>query len=236
MQPDLSPRRLARVYDKLLATHGPQHWWPGDSPFEIMVGAVLTQNTAWTNVERAIANLVAHRALTPARIVEVEERELADWLRPSGYFNIKARRLRNFCRWYLDAGEYPALVHWETPTLRTALLAVNGIGPETADDILLYAFERPVFVIDAYTRRLFTRLGLIAGDETYEALRHAFERALDPDVALFNEYHALIVAQAKDLCRPRPNCGRCSLARACPGKSAPTTNVTAHTEPTIRRR
>ena len=236
MKPDLSPRRLARVYDKLLVTHGPQHWWPGDSPFEIMVGAVLTQNTAWINVERAIANLVTHRALTPARIVYVEEREVADWLRPSGYFNIKARRLRNFCRWYLDVGEYPALVHWETPTLRTALLAINGIGPETADDILLYAFDRPVFVIDAYTRRLFARLGLIAGDETYEALRQAFERALDPDVALFNEYHALIVAQAKDICRPRPNCGRCLLARACPGKSAPMTSVTTHTDPTSRRR
>lgn len=236
MKPELSPQHLSRVYDELLATHGPQHWWPGDSPFEIMVGAVLTQNTAWSNVERAIANLVAQRALTPTRIVEVEEPELADWLRPSGYFNVKARRLRNFCRWYLDAGEYPALVQWETSTLRAELLSINGIGHETADDILLYAFERPVFVIDAYTRRLFARLGLIAGDETYDTLRHAFEWALEPDVALFNEYHALIVAQAKDVCRPRPKCDRCVLARLCPGNSAPTTKGKACTEPLTRRR
>ena len=236
MKPELSPSHLQDVFDRLRAIHGPQHWWPGDSPFEIMVGAVLTQNTAWTNVERAIVNLVANQALTPARILEVEEKQLAEWLRPSGYFNIKARRLRNFCRWYLDAGEYPALARWDTRELRTALLAINGIGPETADDILLYAFARPVFVIDAYTRRLFMRLGLIVGDEGYETLRHAFEQALDADIALFNEYHALIVAQAKDICRVRPNCDRCGLRGTCPGKTMPMQAVAAHSNRTIRRR
>jgi len=157
--------------------------------------------------------------LHPAGILAVEETQLAEWLRPSGYFNIKAKRLRNFCRWYIDAGEYQQLLCCDTEALRHALLAVNGIGPETADDMLLYAFERPVFVIDAYTRRLFARLGLIEGDEGYEHLRHAFEHALGPDVALYNEYHALIVAHAKDICRVRPRCAECVLRRQCPGRT-----------------
>lgn len=216
----LPARRLRSIFRQLLEARGPQHWWPGDTPFEIMVGAVLTQNTAWINVERAIANLVAADALAPERILGVAEDRLAAWLRPSGYFNIKARRLRHFCRWYLEAGEYPALQDWDTERLRHALLAVNGIGPETADDMLLYAFGRPVFVIDAYTRRLFLRLGLIEGGEGYETLRQACEQALGPDVALFNEYHALIVAQAKDVCRTRPRCGECVLRRQCPGRQS----------------
>lgn len=214
----LSSRRLHGVFQRLLDAYGPQDWWPGDSPFEIMVGAVLTQNTAWINVERAIANLINHRALDPARILEAPEGRLADWLRPSGYFNIKARRLRNFCRWYIDAGEYAALAVLDTETLRHALLGINGVGPETADDILLYAFERPVFVIDAYTRRLFSRLGLITGTEGYEHLRQAMENALGPDTALFNEYHALIVAHAKDICRVKPRCADCVLRRGCEGR------------------
>lgn len=210
-----SPRRLRSVFRRLHDAYGPQDWWPGDTPFEIMVGAVLTQNTAWINVERTIANLINHQALDPARILAVPETRLADWLRPSGYFNIKARRLRNFCRWYLDAGAYPALAALDTETLRRALLGVNGVGPETADDILLYAFERPVFVIDAYTRRVFARLALIDGNEGYEQLRHAIEAALGPDTALFNEYHALIVAHAKNACRVRPRCTECALRRGC---------------------
>lgn len=215
MSPKLPSRRLRSVFSRLLDAYGPQDWWPGDSPFEIMVGAVLTQNTAWINVERAIANLINHRALEPARILTVPEKQLAEWLRPSGYFNIKARRLRNFCRWYLDAGEHPALAALGTDELRHALLGINGVGPETADDILLYAFERPVFVIDAYTRRIFARLGLISGDEGYEHLRHAIENALGPDTQLFNEYHALIVAHAKDICRVKPRCVDCVLRRGC---------------------
>ncbi len=215
----LPPRRLRNVFQRLLDSYGPQDWWPGETPFEIMVGAVLTQNTAWINVERAIVNLLNHQALSPARILAVKEAQLAEWLRPSGYFNIKAKRLRNFCRWYVEAGDYRHLVHWDTERLRRALLAVNGIGPETADDILLYAFARPVFVVDAYTRRLFARLGLIEGDEGYETLRHAFEQALGADVELFNEYHALIVAHAKDICRVRPRCAECVLRRQCPGKT-----------------
>lgn len=216
MRVALSSRKLRSIFDRLLAHHGPQDWWPGDTPFEVMVGAVLTQNTAWINVERAIANLTANAALSPERILAVDETQLAEWLRPSGYFNIKTRRLRNLCRWYTDAGGHPVLSKISNEDLRRALLAVNGVGPETADDILLYAFERPIFVIDAYTRRLFARLGIIQGNEAYEQLRLALEHALGEDVTLFNEYHALIVVHAKDICRKRPRCKECALRKTCP--------------------
>jgi endonuclease-3 related protein len=209
---------LAQVYQKLFACYGPQHWWPGDSPFEIMVGAILTQNTAWTNVERAIANLVQHQVLTPKAILATPVEQLAQWLQPSGYFNVKARRLRHFCRWYVDSGELGALSQLDTHTLRKQLLAINGVGPETADDMLLYAFARPVFVIDAYTRRLFSRLHLLEHDAGYEALRHQFEATLKPEVAMFNEYHALIVRHAKDVCKKRPLCAGCCLKQVCPSR------------------
>lgn len=203
------------IYDALYATHGPQYWWPGDSPFEIMVGAVLTQNTAWVNVERAIANLKQAGALTPEAIVAAHPKRLAKWLKPSGYFNVKARRLRAFCRWLLQRGGIDVLAALPTDTLRRELLAVYGVGPETADDIVLYAFERPVFVIDAYTRRIFSRLGLIDGTEDYETLRQRFESALGADTRLFNEYHGLIVRQGKEVCRPEPRCAGCALAPLC---------------------
>jgi endonuclease-3 related protein len=207
---------LTAVFNALLSAHGPQHWWPGDTPFEIMVGAVLTQNTAWTNVEKAIANLVKHDKLSAAGIVAARKDHLANWLRPSGYFNVKAERLKNFCRWYVEAGGFNALSKLDTDTLRDSLLSVNGVGPETADDILLYAFDRPVFVIDAYTRRLFSRLGLIVGDEAYDDLRLACEDRLGADAALYNEFHALIVLHAKMVCRVRPCCGDCTLRVNCP--------------------
>ncbi len=207
---------LRDVYDRLLAHHGPQHWWPANSRFEIMVGAVLTQNTAWINVERAIANLKSARALHPEVIVNTHPARLAKWLRPSGYFNIKTKRLRNFCKWFLDSGGVRSLRRMRTDDLRQALLGVNGIGPETADDILLYAFDRPVFVVDAYTRRMFHRLDLLDGKLPYEVLRTNFEAVLGPDVHLYNEYHALIVRHAKDICRPKPRCNDCCLAVRCP--------------------
>ena len=207
---------LLSIFDSLHAFHGPRHWWPGDTPFEIMVGAVLTQNTAWINVEKAIANLVADDLLDPVRIVSVRKDYLARRLKPSGYFNLKAGRLRHFCHWYIDSGEYVVLAKTPTEALRQSLLSVHGIGPETADDILLYAFSRPVFVIDAYTRRLFSRLGIIAGDEPYETLRMMIEQTLGADVELYNEYHALIVQHAKDICRTRPECARCTLNVRCP--------------------
>lgn len=204
------------IYRRLFVAYGPQHWWPGDSRFEVMVGAVLTQNTAWTNVERAIANLKKAKALSPAAIAKAHPKRLASWLKPSGYFNVKAKRLKALCRWLNGQGGVRKLTTLPTPELRHSLIAVHGIGPETADDILLYAFDRPVFVIDAYTRRVFHRLGFIEGTEHYERLRQRFESALESDAQLFNEYHALIVVHAKDACRKKPLCSRCCLAAICP--------------------
>jgi endonuclease-3 related protein len=214
----MNARRLRAVYERLHGHHGPQHWWPGDTPFEVMVGAVLTQNTAWRNVERAIANLSSARCLDARKIMHLPLKRLAELLRPSGYFNVKARRLRHFCEWLLARGGVPAVKAMNTHALRHDLLAVHGVGPETADDILLYALHRPVFVIDAYTRRLFSRLGLIKGDESYEVLRAGMEAALGPDVPLYNEYHALIVRHAKEVCQTRPRCEACCLRRSCPGR------------------
>jgi len=213
-----TPKKYRQIYDVMFDNYGPQHWWPGDTPFEIMVGAVLTQNTAWTNVEKAITHLKSNRALTPQTIVDTHHKRLASWLKPVGYFNVKATRLKSFCHWYLDAGQFKQLDKLDTATLREALLSVKGVGPETADDILLYAFARPVFVIDAYTRRLFSRLGYINGDEGYETLRATFEKKLqkqaDP-IQLFNEYHGLIVWHAKYFCKTKPVCEACCLRKYC---------------------
>ncbi len=210
------------VYTTLFDHYGPQGWWPGDTPFEVMVGAVLTQSTAWRNVEKAMANLKQANALDPQAIAALESAELAELIRPAGYFNVKARRLQSFCRWLLQQGGEAALQAWDDATLRRALLSVNGIGPETADDMLLYAFARPIFVIDAYTRRIFMRLGLIRGDERYEELRQHFEGQLKANhterpeqTQLFNEYHALIVIHAKQSCRSKPLCGGCCLRGHC---------------------
>ena len=208
---------LRRIYEALFAMYGPQHWWPGESPFEIMVGAILTQNTAWSHVARAIRRLGQENHLTPLAIVSADPACLAAWLRPTGYFNVKAQRLQDFCRWYLAHGQATALATVPTADLRRALLAVNGIGPETADDILLYALERPVFVVDAYTRRLLARLAVAQGNEPYETLRALFEGALGAEVALYNEYHALIVRHAQDTCHKRqPLSHQCGLVQHCP--------------------
>jgi endonuclease III related protein len=203
------------IYEKLFSAYGPRRWWPGDSAFEVMVGAVLTQNTAWINVEKAIVNLKRARLLSARAIVEAHPRRVANLIRPSGYFNVKAKRLRALCRWIVAEGGLKRLAAMSTEELRGALLAVHGIGPETADDILLYAFERPVFVIDAYTRRVFARLGAIEGLEPYEMLRCAFEMSLGEDVPLYNEYHALIVRHGKETCRKTPLCHGCCLATVC---------------------
>lgn len=181
-----------------------------------MLGAILTQNTAWTNVERALTQLRTRIPLRPDALLTLPEPVLAELIRPSGYYNVKAGRLRSFCTALIDAGGEPALSALPTAQLRQWLLAINGVGPETADDILLYAFERPVFVVDAYTRRLFRRLGLIAGDEGYECIRQQVEIALGPDAPSFNEFHALIVHHAKQVCRARkPACETCRLSHDC---------------------
>ena len=212
----LDGERLRAVFRSLLGAYGPQHWWPGDSPFEVMVGAILTQNTSWTNVERGLDRLCDRIPLRAEAILSLADDELASCLRPVGYFNVKSTRLKNFCRTYLDMGGEEGMRALDAGKLRRMLLDINGIGPETADDMLLYAFERPVFVVDAYTRRIFERLESLTGDEGYEAIRHGFEQALGPDVPLFSEYHALIVHHGKHVCRKRPLCGECCLRELCP--------------------
>jgi endonuclease-3 related protein len=203
----LSTEPLRWVFDRLLQAYGEQHWWPAQSAFEVMLGAILTQNTAWSNVEKAIANLGQAELLDAQRLVAVDPAQLAQIIRPAGYFNIKTQRLQAFCRFYLQQG-HERLAALDTDSLRLALLGVHGVGRETADDMLLYAFARPVFVIDAYSRRLFSRLGLCQGDEPYDSLRLGLEQALQGDVGLYNEYHGLIVRHAKQHCRKRPLCSR----------------------------
>jgi endonuclease-3 related protein len=218
-----SPSReeLLTVFNRLLGHYGHQNWWPADSPFEVMVGAVLTQNTAWSNVERAIQNLKDAGVLSFRNLPSVPRERLAELIRPAGYFNVKAQRLLNFCSFLVECGGEDALREMKTDTLRQALLAVNGVGPETADDMLLYAFERPVFVIDTYTRRIFSRLGLAQGDEDYEELRAGFESALGPQVGRYNEYHALLVRHAKEACGRIPHCARCCLVGNCAKRDLP---------------
>lgn len=207
------------IYKRLFKEYGQQHWWPGDTPFEVMVGAVLTQNTSWKNVEAALSNIKQHELLDCKKLIALPSNQLAKLLRPVGYFNVKAQRLQSYCRWYDGAGQFSKLRKLDTVVLRQRLLSVHGVGPETADDITLYAFERDVFVIDAYTRRLFCRLGMIDGTESYERLRELFEsklrRSVDK-VTLFKEYHALIVHHAKHFCTARkPKCSDCCLQSVC---------------------
>ncbi|MBA1148923.1 endonuclease [Ectothiorhodospiraceae bacterium WFHF3C12] len=204
------------VYDRLYRHYGPQGWWPARSPFEVMLGAVLTQNTAWSNVEKALAGLENAELTSAGAIVDAPHDDLAAAIRPAGYFNVKARRLKALCQAYLDRGGWAAMDRLETGTLREVLLRVHGVGRETADDIVLYAFNRPVFVVDAYTRRIFERLDLLEAGMGYEAVRARFEAALGPDAAVYNEYHALVVQLGKSVCRPRPLCEHCCLNPICP--------------------
>lgn len=203
--------KLTGLYDRLLDTYGPQHWWPAESSFEVIAGAVLTQNTSWKNVEKALAGLKQAGLLDLDSIASLPREDLAELIRSSGFFNVKAKRLKNLCGWLQSQGGLDALSLWDTARLRRALLAINGIGPETADDILLYAFQRPVFVIDSYTRRLLRKLGLVQGSEDYETLRQIFESCLPPDHSLYNEYHALIVRHAKEKCTHGSHCRHCSV-------------------------
>lgn len=215
----LDAEGLSGVYRRLLEAFGPQHWWPAQSPFEVMVGAILVQNTAWTNVEQAILRLKAQDLLAPEGIVAAAPTDLAAAIRPAGYLNLKAARLQNYCRAYLAAGGLAELASWDSRRLRSWLLAIKGIGPETADVILLYVFERPVFVIDAYARRVFSRLGWIGGDERYELLRQEVEAQLTPAAPMYNEYHALLVELGKRHCRSKPRCGGCPLRAECAAAS-----------------
>ena len=200
---------LLKIFHRLNECYGQQHWWPADSPFEVMVGAILTQNTSWNNVEKAIDNLKSANALNVQTMLNIHEKKLAKIIRPSGYFNIKSKRLKNFVIWFDEEGRFNSLNKLDDNILRERLLDVNGIGPETADDILLYAFDRPIFVIDTYTRRLLKSMNLIDGAEPYETLRSLFESSLAADVDLFKEYHALIVRHAKEKCTQQDTCHHC---------------------------
>ena len=180
-----------------------------------MVGAVLTQNTAWTNVEKAILQLKQHNLLDAQAIMDSDIDLLAQVIRPSGYYNVKAKRLRALCAWYLQQGGAEVLATWSMADLRSGLLAVNGVGPETADDIVLYAFYHPVFIIDAYTRRIFSRLGLIDEKDSYADLQAQFENAIPADVKTYAHYHALIIECGKQLCKTKPRCEICCLRDNC---------------------
>ena len=205
---------IQKIYHRLGDAFGPQHWWPGETPFEVMVGAILTQNTNWANVERAITNLKTAGLMKPHSLAACPTRRLASLIRPAGYFNIKARRLRDFLTWLLSRtrdGSLESLRRLRTPQLRKELLAVRGIGPETADSILLYALGRRVFVVDAYTRRFLSRHRLIEPNASYGEIQELFERNLPKSVRLYNEFHALIVRLGKEICHPRPLCAQCPL-------------------------
>ncbi len=206
--------RFSDLYQKLYAYFGPQHWWPADSRFEVIVGAVLTQNTNWVNVEKAIDNLRKHRLLKAAKLYQIPKEKLAKLIKPAGYYNIKAKRLRNFLHFFLKdyKGSLKIMSLADTLNLRQQLLSVNGIGPETADSILLYALDKPVFVVDAYTKRILLRHGFIKEDAGYEQIQNLFMQNLKPKVKLFNEYHALLVRLGKEFCgKNKPRCEQCPL-------------------------
>ncbi len=205
---------LQSYYEALFRAYGAQHWWPGRTRFEVIVGAILTQNTSWTNVERAIRNLRREKLLSPIAVERVSPARLARLVRSSGYFRQKARKLKAFVRFLRDAHQGSLTKMFRTPTavLREQLLAVHGIGPETADSILLYAGKHPVFVVDAYTRRILERHHLAHAKQSYEEIRALFEQGLPRSAALFNEYHGLIVRTGKDFCRARAAlCENCAL-------------------------
>ncbi len=208
---------LQNVYHRLMDTYGPQHWWPAEEPFEVMVGAILTQSAAWLNVEKAIANLKAAKALSPQALRQLSLSELATLIHPCGYYNAKARKLKSLVHWL---GEYyedelSKLFANTTAQPRQQLLSIWGIGQETADSIILYAANKPIFVIDAYTRRIISRIGLAPAGNSYAAYQSLFLDNLPADVGLFNEYHALLVCLGKNVCRHRPLCQQCCLQNIC---------------------
>ena len=206
-------RILNDIYRRLFDRYGPQHWWPAGEPFEVIIGAILTQSAAWTNVEKAILNLKNAGKLSPDAIRRLPEQELAGLIYPCGYYNIKARKLKAFIKWFGEKYDdsLEKLFKNNIERTRRELLDVYGIGEETADSIILYAGNKPVFVIDAYTRRIISRMGLAPHNNTYSDYQQLFMNYLQPDAALFNEYHALLVRLGKETCRTHPSCGNCCL-------------------------
>jgi endonuclease-3 related protein len=216
--PDVFKRKNARsclfeIYNLLYKIYGRRHWWPAETPFEVMVGAILTQNTNWSNVEKAITNLKKDNLLNPTAIDKLSHRKLARLIRPCGYYNIKAKRLKNFTKYLClcYSGNLNRMHKKSTAVLRRELLNINGIGPETADSIILYALKKPIFVIDAYTRRITACMGIADSDARYEDIQSLFMNNLPKNIRLFNEYHALLVEHAKSVCKKKPRCSICIL-------------------------
>ncbi len=206
-------KTLLQIYQKMFDALGPRHWWPGETPFEVIIGAILTQNTNWSNVEKAIKNLKTAGKLSPEGMYELSVTELAELIRPSGFFNVKAKRVKAFINWLFSRykGNLSKMFAQDLQALRSELLSVKGIGPETADSILLYAGNMPTFVVDAYTHRIFSRHELIPEESTYDEIKSFFEENLPEDVQLFNEYHALIVNIGKTFCKTKKVCEPCPL-------------------------
>jgi endonuclease-3 related protein len=204
---------LVEMYERLMDTVGPRYWWPGESPFEVIVGAILTQNTSWANVEKAIDNLKKAGILNPLGIRGLDGDELAQIIKPSGFYRLKASRLKRFVDFFCDEfdGNMSRMRSQDLGSLRERLLKVNGIGPETADSILLYALGKPIFVVDAYTRRIFSRHDLISERWSYEEVQDMVMGELGRDVGIYNEFHALLVFLGKYWCRRIPRCGGCPL-------------------------
>ncbi len=213
------PAVLERVYAGLYQEYGPQHWWPGDGPLDVVIGAILTQSAAWNNVEMALANLKEAGCWSLDAIHRKPQDELAAIIRPSGYFNAKARKLKAFAGHVASnyAGDLDRFLALDLAPLRVELLSIHGIGPETADDIILYAAEKPSFVIDSYTRRIVARLGIAPGGmpDSYDAHQDLFQRNLTPDTGMFNDYHALLDRHAKETCTKAPRCAGCCLLEMC---------------------
>ena len=205
------------IYNELYRQYGPQRWWPARSDFEMVLGAILTQNTAWTNVEKAIGRLRARRLLSISRFSKASPKLIAETIRPSGTFRVKTERLKSFTALLMShyGGSLKDLLSLNTQELRKKLLAVKGIGPETADSIILYAARKPIFVVDAYTRRIFQRIGLFGEGLSYDSIQHFFSKRLPVNTRLFNEYHALIVRLAKTHCRKKPLCEQCPFESGC---------------------
>ncbi len=208
-------QRLLEIYKILYKAYGRRKWWPADTAFEVAVGAVLTQNTSWANVEKAITSLKKHNTLSARALRNITHKRLASLIRPCGYYNIKAKRLKNFIDFLFThyKGNINTMKKNPPEVIRGELLGINGIGPETADSILLYALDKPVFVVDAYTRRITECLGMTTPESSYDEIRALFTKNLPRSVKLFNEYHALIVTHCKEACKVKPDCKECALKK-----------------------
>ena len=209
-------KELTQIYNRLFTHFGPQHWWPAKTPFEVIVGAILTQSTNWKNVEKAISNLKKHGLLTPKKILEIRSQELEKTIRPAGYFRAKAKKLKVFVGHIFKHhhGKLKNLFNQSVPKLREELLDIHGIGPETADSIILYAANKPSFVVDAYTKRIGHRVGLFKYQK-YKEIKEYYEKNLPRSVKIYNEYHALLVELGKRFCKKKPECKKCPIKRQC---------------------